>query len=171
MKHAFIFGTNLYLTEGNTITYANQDRKIDFLKIYSFYRPDRNEQLVIDANISIPNGGGQLNIDHNQVNTTGDIRTTVEPNRIKIYHEGHTEPILHVYQIDEHEWHGLSTHILNEIHTQEPDLVIRISGEFEVEGNTIISDNEKLYVNGDSRANGVSNERNGVILMPDGVHA
>lgn len=170
MKHAFIFGTNLYLTAGNTVTYADQDHKIDFLKIYSFYRPERNQELVIEAKISLPHNGGLLTIDRNKVNATGDIRTIITPNRIKIYHEGHTEPIFDVYQIDQHEWGGLSSHVLNEFNSQHPDVLIRVKGEFEVEGNSIISDNEKLYVNGDSRANGVSNEHERVILTPDNVH-
>jgi hypothetical protein len=176
MKHAFIFGTSIYLSDHNTISYNNGDISTVFLTIRSFYQSKNravDNQLIIDADITTIN-------DHHAVRVTGnmvqqgaeDIRADVEPNRIRLYHANYEEPVLDVYQLDPHEYHGLSSHILNEIHSQHPDPVFTIKGNFSVSGSHIHIDNEKMHIDHDSFANAVENAHEGVMLYTsDKVHA
>lgn len=170
MKHAFIFGTSIYLSEQNTLTYAEGDTSFEFLKILSFYQHHGSEgnTLVIDANIHTIDDHHAVKITGNSVAEGSDVRLDITENRVKIYHAGHTQPILDVYQLAEHEYHGLSSHILNEIHSQHPDHVITVKGNFKVAGAHIEIENEKMFIDTDAIANGVFNEHNGIILSASG---
>lgn len=164
MKHAFILGTSVYLTERNTLSYADGDANFEFLRILSFYRPEAGNAITIDANIETSDDHHPVKILANNIQEGNDIRLDIAPNRVKVYHAGHEQPILDVYQLAEHEYHGLSSHILNEIHSQHPDYLITIKGNFKVAGAHIEIENEKVFVDADSIANGVNNAHEGVIL-------
>lgn len=173
MKHAFIFGTSIFLSEERTLCYADNNEKTEFLKILSFYHhrngaPD--EALTIDANIHTIDEEPVV-LQANQLSGGNNFDINTSNNRVQVFKRGHTEPILDVYQLDEHEYRGLSSHILNEIHSQHPDVVFTIKGDFSVNGHHIFVDGEKLYVNGDDFANGVTNAHQGVMLTPYGVMA
>lgn len=56
-------------------------------------------------------------------------------------------PVLDVFQINPHEFHGFGLHIKNEISAQEPDAVLSIKGHFLVASGDIWIDNERLGVN------------------------
>lgn len=166
MKHAFIFGTSIYLSEQNTLTYADGDTSFEFLKILSFYHhhDSPGKTLVIDASINTLDDHHAVKITANRVEEGSDVRLDITENRVKVYHAGHVQPILDVYQLPEHEYHGLSSHILNEIHSQHPDHVITVKGNFKVGGAHIEIENEKMFINTDAIANGVNNAHDGVIL-------
>jgi len=167
-KHAFILGTNIYLSNHRTISYNNGNSSAVFLTIRNFYNPQNNapdHELIIDADINTLG-------DHHPVRVTGnmvqqgaaDVHAVVEPNRVRLYHAGHEEPILDVYQLDPHEYHGLGSYILNEIHSQHPDPIFTIHGNFNVAGSHIYIENERLHVDHDTFANGVENAHDGVVL-------
>lgn len=164
MKHAFILGTSVYLTERNTLSYADNDAKFEFLKILSFYRPEANNVMTIDAQIETIDDHHTVKVAANTVQEGNDIRLDISPNRVKVYHAGHVQPILDVYQLAEHEYHGLSSHILNEIHSQHPDHVLTIKGNFKIAGAHIEIENEKIFIDTDSIANGVNNAPEGIVL-------
>lgn len=164
MKHAFIMGTSVYLTERNTLSYADGDANFEFLRILSFYRPEAGSVITIDANIETLEDHHPVKIAANAVQEGNDVRLDITSNRVRVYHAGHVQPILDVYQLEQHEYHGLSSHILNEIHSQHPDHVITIKGNFKVAGAHIEIENEKMFIDADSIANGVNNAHEGIML-------
>lgn len=174
MKHAFIFGTNVFLSHHRTVSYNDGENKVVFLTIRNFYNPQQHapdHELTIDADINTVDDHHPVRITGNMVQQGSDVRVVTEPNRVRYYHASHAEPILDVYQLDPHEYHGLSSHILNEIHSQHPDPVFTIKGNFVVSGSHIFIENEKLLIDHDSFANSVENMHDGVTLLSsDKVH-
>jgi hypothetical protein len=164
MKHAFIFGTSIFLSEQNTLSVSDGEIKAEFLRILSFNN-DKNadKTLCINATISTLDGG-IVHVSANGVEGRTDIRTEITANRVKIYQTGHAEPVLDVYQLDPHEFHGLSSHILNEIHVQHPDRVLTIKGNFKVGPTHFMIENEKMFIDNNGFANGVINAHHGIIL-------
>jgi hypothetical protein len=168
MKHAFIFGTTIFLSTQRTLTVNDDDKNTEFLRILSFYNERKNNEslvLNIDANISTMDGR-PLSIVSNTVADRPDIRLVITKSRIKVYQTGHEEPVIDVYQFDEHEYAGLSSHILNEIHSQRPDRVLTIKGNFKVGDTHFLIENEKMFVDTNGYANGVVNAHHGIILSP-----
>lgn len=168
MKHAFIFGTTIFLSEQRTLTVNDGNNSTEFLRILTYYNEQKgneNQPLRIAARIATTDGKA-LNITDNVVADRADIRVDLSNYRIKIYQTGHEQPVLDVYQMDKHEFHGLSSHILNEIHAQEPDRVITIKGNFNVGEVHFFIENEKMFVDNNGYANGVVNAHHGVILSP-----
>ncbi len=163
MKHAFIFGTTIFLSELNTLTLNDGDYNTEFLRILSFNNQNENTPLSINATISTLDRA-IVQITNNAIEGRADMRAQITGNRIKIFQNGHEEPVLDVYQLDEHEFHGLSSHILNEIHAQHPDKVLTIKGNFKVGSTHFMIENEKMFVDNNGFANGVVNAHNGVIL-------
>lgn len=174
MKHAFIFGTNIFLSNHRTFSYNDGNTITTFLTIRSFYNPQNtapDHELVIDADINTVDDHHPVRVTGNMVQQGGDVKVVSEPNRVRLYHTGHAEPILDVYQFDPHEYAGLSSHITNEIHSQHPDPVFTIKGNFKVAGAHIYIENEKMLIDHDSFANGVENAHDGVVLLSsDKVH-
>jgi len=166
MKHAFLFGTSIYLSEHNTVSYVDGDTSFEFLRILSFYRHHDapGKTLVIDANINTIDDQHSVKISANAIEQGSDVRLDITENRVRVYHAGHPQPILDIYQLAEHEYHGLSSHVLNEIHSQHPDHVITVKGNFKVAGAHIEIENEKMFIDADAIANGVYNEHDGIRL-------
>jgi len=171
MKYAFIFGTSIYLSTERTVSYADADTKIPFLKIASIYANHNNSEnsiLSIDAEITTSdNEKVVINSNKPDVNTT--INVVADDKRVQLYRAGHEHPVLDVMQFDKHEFDALSSHMTNEIEAQQPGAVFKIKGDFKVNGHRIVIDGESLYVNGDSFANGVVNSHQGVTITPDNI--
>lgn len=167
MKHAFIFGTSIFLSNQNTLTYVNGDKSIEFLKVLSFYHyqkgmPDR--VLSIDANIISPSGE-VIRVSGNRLEEgPSTVHVETDANRVWVYQSGHHEPVLDVYQLDTHEYAGLSSHISNEIGVQHPDAVVTIKGNFMVDDAHFLIENEKMFINNNGFANGVENAHYGIML-------
>ena len=174
MKHAFIFGTNIFLSNHRTFSYNDGNAITTFLTIRSFYNPQNSgpEELVIDADINTVDDHHPVRLTGNMAQQGDDVRVVTEPNRVRVYHADNAEPILDVYQLDPHEYAGLSSHITNEIHSQHPDPVFTIKGNFVIAGSHIYIENEKMLIDHDSFANGVENAHDGVVLFTsEKVHA
>lgn len=168
MKHAFIFGTNVFLSNHRTVSYNDGDTSIVFLTIRSFYQKQNHaadHELMIDADINTVDDHHPVRITGNMVQEGMDVHTVTEPNRVRLYHAGHAEPMLDIYQLDPHEYAGLSSHITNEIHSQHPNPVFTIKGNFKVSGSHIYIENERMNIDHDSFANGVENFPDGVTLF------
>src|SRR4051794_38930297 len=73
MKHAFIFGTTIFLSERNTLTYSDGLSNIEFLRILSFYDEHKGKVLTIDANINTPNGEA-IRINANANENSANVR-------------------------------------------------------------------------------------------------
>lgn len=167
MKHAFIFGTSIFLSTQNTVALENGDNNTEFLKILSFYKHQQGmADHVLSINATIYSTAGDvIRVSDNKLEEgPADVHVEAEPNRVWIFQRGHHEPVLDVYQLNEHEFHGLSSHILNEIGVQHPDAVLTIKGNFKVGDAHLFIENEKMFVNSNGYANGVENAHHGVIL-------
>ncbi|QJD97065.1 hypothetical protein HH214_14905 [Mucilaginibacter robiniae] len=171
MKYAFVFGTNVYLSDTRTVSYANTETRIEFLKVLSSYhhRDSKDDHtLAIDATISSSNDEG-IRIENNRLQANSNLTLEALPYRVRVFHTGHAEPILDVYQLPEDQYDALDSHITNEIEVLQPEAVFTIKGDFKVDGHRILIDNEKLFVDGDSYATGKTNAHQGVMLTPYGV--
>jgi len=167
MKHAFIFGTSIFLSRQNTLTYTDGDKNTEFLKVLSFYNHQRGSEdrsLVIDANITTLTGE-VIKIKENRLESgPSTVHVETDANRVWVFQTGHHEPVLDVYQLNEHEFHGLGSHIVNEIGVQQPDAVLTIKGNFKVDGAHFMIENEKMFINHNGFANGVENAHEGILL-------
>ncbi len=171
MKFAFIFGTNIFLSTENTVSYADADTRIPFLKILSYRKSSNNnsdKHLAIDLDIATSHDEAIV-WRGSQFEGNSPVQVSTTDDSVKLFREGHEEPVFFIRQLTEDDISGLSSHIVNEVEAQQPLAVFKISGDFRVGGHRIIIDNEKLFVNGDDFANGVTNSKQDAALTPYGV--
>jgi hypothetical protein len=172
MKYAFVLASNVYISHEPVISYADNNSQTEILRITSYKPHKKHDQhhtaLAIDANIFLE-GGQPLKITGNsfdnaaghQVNTTDDI--------LSLNKSG--EVVFEVHQFPEEDFSSLQSHIYNEIEAQGVDIVFIVRGNFWVDGHHIIIDNEKLFIDEDSYATGVTNNHEGVLLSPYSVRS
>lgn len=170
MKFAFIFGTSIYLSTERTVSYADAETRIPFLKVLSYRKSNNNtdNHLAIDLDIATSSDEA-LVWRGSQFEGNSPVQVTNGDDSIRLFRDGHEEPVFYMRQLNDDDILGLSSHIVNEIEAQQPLAVFKISGDFRVGGHRIIVDNEKLFVNGDDFANGVTNSSQDVALTPYGV--
>lgn len=170
MVHAFILGTNIFISAQNTMSYASDGLKHEFLKILSFYREslDGEDQLLtIDAKFNLTDGE-PVEVRGNQLKKGSNVRVEADWKRVRVYREGYDVPVLDVFQLDEATYHGFGSHIANELSVRNPDFALTIKGDMLVEGAPIWIGDEALHVNNEIFATGVVNAHHGVILSSDG---
>ncbi|MBS7564626.1 hypothetical protein KHS38_09425 [Mucilaginibacter sp. Bleaf8] len=171
MKYAFIIGTSVFISEQPTVSYADADQRIEFLKVlspYSHHDSRADHLLAVDANVNSTDDE-VIGITNNQPQVGTNIMIKSDDKRIGFYRDANHHPILEVHQLDESDVAGLSSHIVNEIAAQQPGAVFHIKGDFRVGGHRILIENEKYFVDGDDYANGVTSSHQGVVLVPYGV--
>ncbi|SDD68332.1 hypothetical protein SAMN05216464_102270 [Mucilaginibacter pineti] len=165
MKHAFIFGTTIFLSEYPSLTFSDGANSNRFLRILSFNHQKRHQDDILSIDASITSVTGEaVTITGNRLDGGNGFKLDVADNRVKLYQNGHEEPVLDVYELNEYEHAGLSSHITNEIEAQQPDVVLTIKGNFKVNGAHFLIENEKMFVGDNAYANGVVNAHHGVIL-------
>jgi len=172
MKFAFIFGTSIYLSTERTVSYADAETRIPFLKVLSYRKSNNNNNtdnhLAVDLDIAT-SADEAIVWRSSQFEGSSPVQVTNGDDSIRLLRDGHEEPVFYMRQLNDDDISGLSSHIVNEIEAQQPLAVFKISGDFRVGGHRIIVDNEKLFVNGDDFANGVTNSSQDVALTPYGV--
>ncbi|WP_162996264.1 hypothetical protein [Mucilaginibacter celer] len=169
MKHAFIFGTNIYISEKNTVSYGRNGDLREFLVIRSFFDPQQKDgirELIVDADFSLTNNE-PVKVVHNKIVTGINVNMVCEPDRVKIYHVGHEVPVLDIFQLDRHEFGSFGTIINSELMVQDPDIALTIKGNIKVGEGYISIDNEHLYVDEETFAGAVNNAHHGVIITAD----
>ena len=170
MVHAFILGTNIFISAQRTVSYVRDGQRDEFLNILSFYhKPETGtvQPLAVDATFSMVNGE-PVEVRNNQLVRGTGLHIETEPKRVRIYQTGHEVPVLDVFQLDENAYHGFGSHIANELSAREPDVAVTIKGDFVVAGASIWIGNETMHINDDAIASGVFNAHQGVILTSDG---
>lgn len=166
MKHAFIFGTTIFLSEQPTLTFVDGDNSTEFLKVLSFYNHQKGTDdrvLNITAHIA-SNSGEVIHVNNNVLDAGPAFHLETSSGRIKVFQSGHEEPVLDVYQLDQHEYPHLSSFITKEIEAQHPDAVLTIKGNFRVGGAHFLIENEKMFIDSNGFANGVVNAHHGIRL-------
>jgi hypothetical protein len=170
MRHAFLLGTNIFLSENATVSYARNHTAIEFLKILSFDEATGSnpEGLRIDAVFNTVDDVQVIIRDNHLVAGTG-VFLTKDTKRLKVYRIGDEYPVLDILQLEKQAYHGLGSNVKAEIEVQQPDHVLSIKANLKVNGAFIWADNEKLHIDGEIYATGVINDHNGVILNSDGL--
>lgn len=168
MKYAFIFASNIYMSQQPTVSYADNDTTTEFLKVLTFKRNIKHDQhhtaLAVDANVNLEDGSS-FKITNNVLDG-GLTGYELHNQEDKVCVMKNDTVFFEVHQLPEADWDTLQTHILNEIQVQEPEAVFIVRGDFWVNGHHIIVDSEKLFVDNDSYATGVTNDHGGVMLKP-----
>lgn len=153
MKYAFLFGSNVFVVPGNTLSYVDNEQANRFLRIVSVYKNDPGDQhsvLSIDADIK-DNEGHVLRITNNQSEDISNFLIHETHDRLSITkRDGST--VLDVLQLDYKTAMSLEHNIVAELEVNMPLHIIRLRGNFMAGGIHIEIDNEKLFIDDDSYA-------------------
>ena len=167
MKYAFILGSNAYIASQGVVTFFEDTREKEFLRIRSVFKPvkDGNTELSIDLHIKNQSG---TNIDLLANKTSAMVSIDESPGRVKIFNpDGST--MIDVHQLDAHDYMHLSHHITAELERYEHIAVLRLFGQFMVGDHHVHIDNEKLHIDNESFAESVLIGNGGVQLRTHGV--
>lgn len=155
MKYAFLFGSNVFIVPGNTISFTNHEQTSIFLKIVTLHHDTPPEQkravLTIDADIT-DTAGNVLRLTGNKPDVPGHFDIMERHDQVLVtLADGNT--ILDVHQLDWKTAMNLEHNIVAELEAMQPDAIIRVRGNFVAGGLHIEIDGEKLYIGADSYAN------------------
>ena len=148
MKYAFLFGSNVFVVPGNTISYIDNILSNRFLRIVSVHKADpsceKRSVLTIDADIK-DNEGRVLKITNNQSEDITNFLIHETYNRLLVSkRDGST--VLDVRQLDLKTAMSLEHNVVAELEVNMPLHVIRIRGNFMAGGIHVEIDNEKLFI-------------------------
>jgi hypothetical protein len=155
MKYAFILGTNAFVVPKGVISYSGNNSSKDFLKINSIYSDKEHDSfLSVDLDIT-DNTGKKIRLIDNNVEEKSNLWVIKERGGIKILNEDGVSTIIHIQQLDYDSAMSLEHNIVAELEVNLPIAVIRIYGDFKVEGLNISAENEKLFINDNGYGNSV----------------
>ncbi|HWD87759.1 MAG TPA: hypothetical protein VG367_06500 [Mucilaginibacter sp.] len=154
MKYAFLFGSNVFVVPGNTISYVDNEQTTRFLRIVSVHKDDpegeKRSVLTIDADIK-DNEGHVLHITNNKSDDITHFLIHETYNQLQVSKQNGST-VLDVHQLDYKTAMSLEANIVAELEVNMPLNVIRIRGNFMAGGLHIEIDNEKLFIDDDSYA-------------------
>ncbi|HVV56612.1 MAG TPA: hypothetical protein VHC47_14860 [Mucilaginibacter sp.] len=155
MKYAFLFGSNVFIVPGNTISFTNHEQTKIFLKIVTLHHdtpPDQKRaMLTIDADIT-DTAGNVLRLTGNKPDVPTHFEIMERYDQVLVTRADGTA-VLDVHQLDWKTAMSLEHNITAEFEALQPDVVIRLRGDFMAGGLHIEIDNEKLFIDNDSYAN------------------
>jgi len=171
MKYAFVIGSNAFIVPRGAISYGDHDYGKEFLKINSIYHdlPPKAEPtfLEIDLDIKDIDGSPVVLLANKPVS---DVPFTVKKERDSVWvFRADGSLIIQVHQLDDDAAMGLEHNITAELEVHAPIAVIRISGEFMVDGLRISAENEKLYINENGYATSAMAGKNSLKFTSAGV--
>lgn len=170
MKYAFVIGSNAFIVPGKNIYYGESGNEKEFLKINSIHH-DTNEavQSVLDIDLNIKDTDGtSVIIVSNKTVTGAPYNIIIDQTSVKVLRSDGSA-IIHVHQLDEDAAMGLEHNIVAELEVHAPIAVIRITGEFLVDGMRITAENEKLYINDNGYATSAMVGQSRLKFTPEGV--
>ncbi len=171
MKYAFIIGSNAFIVPGSAISAGSHDYGKEFLKINSIYHdlpnPADEKSLEIDLDIKDLDGSSIILLANKPVADVA-FKVVTERDSIKVLRPDGSL-IIQVHQLDDESAMGLEHNIVAELEVNAPVAVIRISGEFNVDGLHIIAENEKLFINNNGYATSAMAGKNRLKFTPEGV--
>jgi len=154
MKYAFLFGSNVFVVPGNTISYVDNEQTTRFLRIVSVHKDDpsgeKRSVLTIDADIK-DNEGHVLRITNNQSEDISNFHIQETYDRVLV-NKRNGSTVLDVHQLDYKTAMSLEHNIVAEMEVNMPLHIIRLHGNFLAGGLHIEIDNEKLFIGDDSYA-------------------
>ena len=170
MKYAFIIGSNAFIVPSGAIFYGDNADK-EFLKINSVYHdtkdPANGGVLDIDLNIKDTDGTPVIILNNKPV-IGAPYTIQKERNSVKVIRIDGTV-IVHVHQLDDESAMALEHNITAELEIHAPVAVIRITGEFFVDGLHVRAENEKLFINNNGYATSAMIGKNKLEFTAEGV--
>lgn len=167
MKLAFLFGSNVFISPSNIISYVDNDQTNIFLKIKSIFLKNREESaLTIDTDLKDIEGRG-LKIHNNEVVTSFGYKVSKTPDRI-LAKGLDDSTVFDIQQLDDESARNLEHSIKAELDSHEPDAVLRIRGDFMMGKMHFAVDNEKLFIGRDYHTSSAISADNGLKFTPSG---
>ena len=172
MKYAFILGSNAFLVSKPVISFIENGVSRDLIRLNRLYEHPKSgtdSLLDIDTDVALPHNGGALKLRGNKSDglASGYRVQEGEKQILILGHDDHI--ILDIHQLDPEAIHGLSSHVINELHWHEPYIAIRVRGAFSVGEHEIDIDNEKIFIDNESYAETVHVGDEGVLLSTEGI--
>ena len=170
MKYAFVIGSSAFVVKGKTISYGEEGNWKSFLRINTVSQggPDsEGSSLNIDVDIK-DTDGTPVTIVANQPVTGAPYTIKKERDSIHVLRLDGTT-IIHVHQLDNDSAMSLEHNIVAELEVNLPVAVIRITGEFFVDGLHIRAENEKLLINDNGYATAALAGDNDLKFTAEGV--
>ncbi|HEY0245104.1 MAG TPA: hypothetical protein VGC01_06035 [Mucilaginibacter sp.] len=168
MKYAFIIGSNAFIVPHGVINYADNDGSKEVLRIQSIYH-DNEPGSALAVNLDIQDTNGTIiKLYDNQLEDNNNYKVATERDSIRISRADGKE-IIHIQQLDETSAMALEHNITAEFEVSSPVAVIRLFGDFKIEGLNISAENEKLFINDNGYATSAMHGTNQLTFTTDGV--
>lgn len=146
MKYSFVFGTSAFIVPNGVISFADGENIRQVLRVQSIYHDTQpNSFLSVDLNIT-DDKGNQVVLAGSEKEFGSLFRVESRRDSVKVLKDDGSV-LIHIHQLDDVSAMSLEHNITAEFEVNMPLAVIRITGDFMVEGVHIIAENEKLYVN------------------------
>lgn len=145
MLHGFILGTNLYLSNQRSISYAFEKQRTEFLTILSFYHAKDKTPLTLNADFGHEDGTAVV-ICQNQILKGTNVSITILSRRVTVHCKDSEMPVLDILQLDEDTYSGFGTHIAKELEAMHLDATVSIKGELIVDDARIRIGDESMHV-------------------------
>jgi hypothetical protein len=170
MKYAYIIGSNAFIVPGKSIFVGEGENERKFLMINSIHH-DTNEpvQSFLDIDLDIKDtDGSPVTILSNKPATGAPYRIEKKNDSVKVLRSDGSL-IIHVHQLNDKAAMGLEHNITAELNVNTPVAVIRLSGDFLVDGLHVSAENEKLYINDNGYASSAQSGKNKLLFTSSGV--
>ena len=171
MKYAFIVGSNAFIVPSRVVVYADKEGEHEFLRINSVYRdlPSNTEQYPLDIDLHIKDTNEtEISLLSNKIAAESTYVAETAPNSVKVL-RADGSLVVNIHQLDDEAAMGLEHNIVAELEVHDPVVVIRITGEFLIDGLHIRAENEKLFINDIGYATSAMTGQNQLVFTPDGV--
>ena len=170
MKYAFVIGSNAFVVPRNTISYGEDGREKEFLRINAVYHDlPHNETSFLDVSLDVIDAhGNPVTIRSNDPVEGMPYTVKRERDNIQVFNPDGSL-IIQVHQLDDDSAMALEHNITAELEVNTPVAVIRVTGDFRVGDLHIRAENEKLFINDNSYANSVQAGKNDLVFSSAGV--
>jgi len=171
MKYAYIIGSSAFVVPSKVISYADQGKEKEFLRINSIYHDQSPpaEQTFLDCDINIKDiNGTAVTILANKAATGAPYTIQTEKGSVQVF-KPNGDTLIHIQQLDDESAMALEHNIVAELEVNTPVAVIRIFGEFNLGDLYVNCENEKLFINDNGYANSVLAGDNQLRFTEEGV--
>lgn len=167
MKLAFLFGSNVFISPTNVISYVDNDETNIFLKIKSIFLKNREESaLTIDTDLKDIEGRG-LKLHNNEIVTSFGYKVSKTHDRI-LAKGMDDSTVFDIQQLDDESAKNLEENIIAELETHEPDAIFRIKGDFMMGKMHFAIDNKNLSIGRDAYTSSSISTDAGLKFAPTG---
>jgi len=171
MKYAYIIGSNAFVVPSNVVSYTHNGEEKEFLKVNSVYHhlPPSPGETVLNCDILVKDSDGEpVIVLANQLVTAGSYTVQTKKDSIMVLRQDGST-LVHIHQLEERVAMSLEHNITAELEVNMPVAVIRIFGDFMLDGLHVMAENEKLFLNKNVLANSVLPGKHHLLFTEEGV--